>query len=42
MLLMINVVMNSECSPLDLKRSLQVPLHKDGDVEHYVIIEVLH
>ena len=24
----------SECSPLDWKRSLLVPLHKDGDVKH--------
>ena len=28
-----NVVMKSECCPLDWKRSLLVPFHKDGDVE---------
>ena len=33
MLLMMNVVMKSDCCPLDWKRSLLVPLHKDGDVE---------
>ena len=33
MLLMMNVVINSECYPLDWKRSLLVSLHKDGDVE---------
>ena len=33
-LLMMNVVMKSECCPLDWKSSLLVPLHKDGDVEH--------
>ena len=33
MLLMMNVVMKSECCPLDWKRSLLVTLHKDGDVE---------
>ena len=32
-LLMVNVVMKNECCPLDWKRSLLVPLHKDGDVE---------
>ena len=32
-LLMMNVVMKSECCPLDWKRSLLVPLHKDSDVE---------
>ena len=30
---MMNVVMKSECCPLDWKRSLLVPFHKDGDVE---------
>ena len=33
MLLMMYVVMKSECCPLDWKRSLQVPFHKDGDME---------
>ena len=33
MLLMMNMVMKSECCPLDWKRSLLAPLHKDGDVE---------
>ena len=33
MLLMMNMVMKSECCPLDWKTSLLVPLHKDGDVE---------
>ena len=28
-----NVMMKSECCPLGWKRSLLVPLHKDGDVE---------
>ena len=32
-LLMMNVVMKSEYCLLDWKRSLLVPLHKDGDVE---------
>ena len=33
MSLMMNVVMKSECCPLDWKRSLLVPVHKDSDVE---------
>ena len=33
MLLMMNVVMKSECCPFDWKRSLLVPIHKNGDVE---------
>ena len=33
MLLMMNVVMKSECCPLDWKRSLLVSLHKDGNME---------
>ena len=33
MLQMMNVVMKSECCPLDWERSLLVSLHKDGDVE---------
>ena len=32
MLLMMNVLMKSECSLLNWKRSLLVSLHKDGDV----------
>ena len=30
---MVNMVMKSECCPLDRKRSLLVLLHKDGAVE---------
>ena len=33
MLLIMNVVMKSECCQLDRKRSLLVTLHKDDDVE---------
>ena len=33
MLLVMNMVMKSECCLLDWKKSLLVPLHKDGDVE---------
>ena len=33
MLLMMNIVMKSGCCPLDWKRSLLTPLHKDDDVE---------
>ena len=36
MLLMMNVVVKSECCPLGWKRSRLVPLHKDGDVEQVV------
>ena len=39
--LMMNVMVKSECSPVDWQRSLLLHIYRDGDLEQ-VIVEGLH